>query len=179
MTRYIIATSITTYGTISLEIRPKSTLPIVQMVKRFMPTGGVINAASTASTMNTPNASGSTPSAFMIGNRIGTVTSIIDKDSRNIPRIRSTAMTRVNTTNAGNADSVTNRVASWGTLVSVKNSVNTLPKPISRKIITVVRAATMLPSQTFPAVREPVAKPKTSTYATARAATSVGVANPE
>src|SRR5262245_26114286 len=174
-----MATSITTYGTISLEIRPKSTLPMVQIVKRFMPTGGVINAASTASTMKTPNASGSTPRAFMIGNRIGTVTSIIDKDSRNMPSTKRTAMTSVNTTKAGNADSVTNRVASCGTFVRVKNSVNTLPKPMSRKIITVVRAATTPPSQIFAAVRDPVASPKTSTYATANAATSVGVASPE
>ena len=53
-----------------------------------MPSGGLMRAASTKSTIMTPNQTKSTSAALRVGSSMGTVVTIIAKLSMKVPSIR-------------------------------------------------------------------------------------------
>ena len=76
-----------TNGRTPLNIVLMGTSVIEDKTKTFIPTGGVINPISMSKTTITPNQMGSNPIDFTIGIIKGTVITIAELISKNIPRI--------------------------------------------------------------------------------------------
>ena len=70
----------------SLNRPPRVRIPCTTY--KFTPIGGVISAASISTMTRMPNQTGSYPMLITSGKTTGTVVSIIDKVSMNMPRIR-------------------------------------------------------------------------------------------